>query len=226
MGIISFSQICQIPSFSVTCGDSIFCIGGTLLDFSPINTVEKYDMKGLKEWYSVAPMITARYNLRAAAYREFIFVTGGWNGNSPLSTVEKYNTQTNQWSSVSSMISKRQGHASVTCGDSIYSIGGSNVQLLNSDERYDIQTDKWISIAPMNQQRVYHAAVSIGESIFVIGGWNDGSPLKSVEMYDVRSNQWMEITPLNTARKYLTAAICGNSIFAIGGSEERMAIKL
>ena len=154
---------------SVTCGDSIFCIGGQLSDSSTTNTVEKYDVKGSKEWYSVAPMITARYNLGAAAYREFIFVTGGRDGNSPLSTVEKYNTQTNKWSTVSSMISKRYGHVSITCGDSIYSIGGWNGnQDLNSAERYDIQTDKWISIAPMKKQREGHAAVSIRESIFVI----------------------------------------------------------
>ena len=107
----------------------------------------------------------------------------------------------------------------VTCGDSIYSIGGYDGEYLNSAERYDIQSDKWISIAPIKQKRVNHAAVSIGESIFVLGG-GDGSTLKSVEMYDVRSNQWMEITPLNTARMNLTAAICGNSIFAIGGDEK------
>ena len=131
--------------------------------------------------------------------------------------MEKYNTLTNQWSKVSSMTTKRYVHASVTCGDSIYSIEGfDGSQRLNSAERYDIETDQWISISPINQALSGHAAVSIGESIFVLGGWN-GSTLKSVEMYDTRSNKWMEITPINTARFHLAAAICGNSIFAIGG---------
>ena len=117
-------------------------------------------------------------------------------------------------------------HASVTCGDSIYSIGGHDgSQYLNSVERYDIQTDQWISISPMNQAYNLHAAVSIGESIFVLGGWNDAFPLKSVEMYDTRSNKWMEITPINTARRHLAAAICGNSIFAIGGYDDSSALK-
>ena len=52
---------------SVTCGDSIFCIGGYLSDDSITNTVEKYDVKRSKEWHSVAPMITARSTLGAAA---------------------------------------------------------------------------------------------------------------------------------------------------------------
>ena len=118
------------------------------------------------------------------------------------------------------MTTKRREHASVTCGDSIYSIGGHDgSQYLNSAERYDIQTDQWISITPMNQARCDHAAVSIGESIFVLGGWNGISTLNSVEMYDTRSNKWMEITPINTARDSLAAAICSNSIFAIGGKE-------
>jgi N-acetylneuraminic acid mutarotase len=164
-------------------------------------------------------MITARKYLGAAAYREFIFATGGEDvKGSELATVEKYNTLTNQWSAISSMTTKRYGHASVTCGDSIYSIGGyDGSKLLNSVERYDIQTNQWISIAPIKQARSVHAATSIGESIFVIGGWGSGSYLKSVEMYDTRSNKWMEIAPMNTARYYLAAAICGNSIFAIGG---------
>ena len=117
------------------------------------------------------------------------------------------------------MTTKWYGLASVTYGDSIYSIGGYNDQRLNSVERYDIETDQWISISPMNQARNGHAAVSIGELIFVLGGWNGNSTLNSVEMCDTRSNKWMEITPINTARSSLAAAICGNSIFAIGGDD-------
>jgi len=101
---------------SVTCGDSIFCIGG-LSDGSTTNTVEKYDVKSNRCSF-VAPMINARQWLGAAAYREFIFATGGDNGSS-LTSVEKYNTLTNQWSAVSSMTTKRCAHTSVTCGDSM-----------------------------------------------------------------------------------------------------------
>ena len=123
------------------------------------------------------------------------------------------------------MTTNRHEHASVTCGDSIYSIGGRDgSQDLNSAERYDIQTGQWISIAPMKQARGGDAVTLIGESIFVLGGYDGSSPLKSVEMYDTRSNKWMEIAPMNTARSNLAAAICGNSIFGIGGLERDDAI--
>ena len=94
------------------------------------------------------------------------------------------------------MTTKRYVHASVTCGDSIYSIGGWDGSQWNRAERYDIETDQWISISPINQARSSHASVSIGESIFVLGGWYGNSTLSGVEMYDTQSNKWMEITPL------------------------------
>jgi len=169
-------------------------------------------------------MITAREHLGVAAYKEFIFATGGSSIDGSLATVEKYNTLTNQWSSGSSMATKRYQFACVTCGDYIYSIGGTGRIDSNSAEQYDIQTDRWIPIAPMKQPRACHAATSIGESIFVVGGRNESILWKSVEMYDTRSNKWMEIAPMNTGRSSLAAAICGNSIFAIGGQDNSCGV--
>ena len=49
---------------------------------------------------------------------------GGFDGISPIDTVECYNQSTNTWSSMGRMISARRGAGVTNLNDKIYAVGG------------------------------------------------------------------------------------------------------
>jgi N-acetylneuraminic acid mutarotase len=52
-----------------------------------------------------------------------IYVTGGYGDGIYLDSAEMYDTETNQWTFVSPMLSIRSGHSCITFDDSLYAIG-------------------------------------------------------------------------------------------------------
>ena len=119
-----------------------------------------------------------------------IYSIGGYDGSQRLNSVERYDIETNQWISISSMNQARSRHTAVSIGESIFVIGGWNGNsTLNSVEMYDTQSNKWMEITPLNTARYYLAAAVCGNSIFAIGGY-DGSALKTVEKLEVYNAQW------------------------------------
>ena len=90
-----------------------------------------------------------RWTHSAAVHGNFIYSIGGldnWVEKSTLASVERYNINSNSWESVASLGSSRHYHASVTCGDSIFCIGGrSNGSVTNIVEKYDVKSNQWSS---------------------------------------------------------------------------------
>ena len=88
-----------------------------------------------------------------------------------LNSVERYDVETDQWISISSINQTRSYHAAVSIGESILVIGGWNGNHpLKSVEMYDTRSNKWMEITPLNTTRYYLAASVCGNSIFAIEG--------------------------------------------------------
>lgn len=87
-----------------------------------------------------------------------------YDGSNDVSVVEKYSTQTNSWSQVSSMGTRRSCLGVVMCNGLIYAVGGyDGASCLNTAERYDPLTDTWTSIAAMTIKRRYVKLAVVGE---------------------------------------------------------------
>jgi len=98
--------------------------------------VERYDpQKG--KWEQIAPLNTARRALAAVTLPDGIYAIGGFDGESYLSTVEKYEESTNEWVFVSSMNYPRCTLSAVTSNDfrNIYVLGGFDNGPLKTVER-------------------------------------------------------------------------------------------
>ena len=68
---------------------------------------------------------------------------GGFDDNSPLDSVEKYNPESKQWSAVTKMSCARGGVGVAALGGRIYAVGGHDgTNYLNSVEAYDPLTDR------------------------------------------------------------------------------------
>ncbi|CAF4931019.1 unnamed protein product, partial [Rotaria sp. Silwood1] len=67
---------------------------------------ERIDIN-LGRWSQMAPMLTPRSGAGCATVDRYIFACGGFDGKIHLSSVERYDSQINQWTNVTSMSVRR-----------------------------------------------------------------------------------------------------------------------
>lgn len=68
--------------------------------------------------------------------RAFSFAVGGWCSGDAISSVERYDPQTNEWRMVASMSKRRCGVGVSVLDDLLYAVGGHDgSSYLNSVER-------------------------------------------------------------------------------------------
>jgi N-acetylneuraminic acid mutarotase len=139
-----------------------------------LNINEVYDPI-TDRWISETPMPTGRHHAASATVDNKIYVSGGRiAGSSPLVNVnvtEMYDTETEKWTTVEPMQSKRSGIAAASVNNNIFVFGGENLTgTYDNNEKFDTQDGKWTSQEPMPTSRHGLVAVSINNRIFVIGG--------------------------------------------------------
>lgn len=139
-----------------------------------LNINEAYDPI-TDRWISKTPMPTGRHHAASATVDNKIYVSGGRiAGSSPLVNVninEMYDTETEKWTTVEPMQSKRSGIAAASVNNNIFVFGGEDLtRTYGNNEKFDTQDGKWTSQEPMPTSRHGLAAVSINNRIFVIGG--------------------------------------------------------
>lgn len=76
--------------------------------FCCVRSVERYD-PSKDAWEMVAPMADKRINFGVGVMLGFIFVVGGHNGVSHLSSIERYDPHQNQWTTCRPMNEPRTG---------------------------------------------------------------------------------------------------------------------
>jgi N-acetylneuraminic acid mutarotase len=171
---------------------TLYAIGGR--DGSgTLNINEAYDPLTNK-WISKTSMPTARHHAASATVDNKIYVVGGRTvGSSSLVNInvnEMYDTETEKWTAVGSMPSKRSGIAAAAVNNSFFVFGGEDLtRTYDNNEEYDTEDGKWTSQEPMPTSRHGLAAVSVGERIFVIGG----GPKPGLSVCDV--NEIYKISP-------------------------------
>ncbi|KAH7717059.1 Protein KEL-3 a [Aphelenchoides avenae] len=166
------------------------------------------------------PLISKRSAVCAAAMTDQnqIYVCGGFDGATSLSSVESYDPSLNRWTIRPSMSSNRCAAAAAVLDGYLYVIGGHDgISIFSTAERFDPVTGKWDKIAPMNSRRCRLAAVSYEGKIYAIGGYNGTCFLNSVEIYDPETNTWTTGEPMNLRRARVSAVVNGQRIYAVGG---------
>ena len=92
----------------------------------------------------IASMLTPRSGAGCAALNYRIFVCGGFDGHSHLSTVETYSTITGQWSIICGLSVFRCYCSATLLHGKVVVVGGYDGQsLLSSLEEYDEANNTW-----------------------------------------------------------------------------------
>nr|XP_020144117.1 actin-binding protein IPP [Microcebus murinus] len=181
--------------------------------------------------------------------RKYLYAVGGytrlqggrWSDSRALSCVERFDTFSQYWTTVSSLHQARCGLGVAVLGGMVYAIGGEKDSMIfDCTECYDPVTKQWTTVASMNHPRCglgvcvcYGAIYALGNYanlsknipfpglIYVVGGIsNEGIELRSFEVYDPLSKRWSPLPPMGTRRAYLGVAALNDCIYSIGGWNE------
>lgn len=187
-------------------------------------------------WNSaLTQMPTGRAGLAVAVVGNAIYAIGGRNGTGgpnsggKLSVVERYDIDTDTWSTVAPLLAPRSDLAAATKGGKIYVFGGFDTAgtVVSTVEVYDPVTDTWTGgLAPMPTARGgMYAVATKGGTVYVIGGWNGLFPFipgvgDTVEAYKVSKDSWtVGLPPMPTPRAEAGAVGHGGRIYIIGGAQ-------
>ena len=213
-------------SGDTTHGGFLYVIGGGNSGVA-LSDLQRYDPV-LDVWTTLAPMTVARAGAAAAVIDDGIFVIGGrqstsgpCSGGPYLTTVEKYDVDTNTWTAVAPLLNGRSDLAAVAHGGKIYVFGGCNATgVTNEVDIYDPQTDTWTTGSmPMPTARASLVAGHSGDLIYAIGGTTDGVTVSDKnEVYDISHDSWSANTPMNTPRQEAGVNSHGGRIYVVGGA--------
>lgn len=122
--------------------------------FEITDSVVVYDPRK-NSWRSVAPMPTARWRLRLVASGRYLYAVGGAapTGRS-LTTVERYDPESDRWATMNPMVESRglpcavetevgQRRVLVVVGGFEFSADGTFIQARPTTEVFDPHTDRW-----------------------------------------------------------------------------------
>jgi hypothetical protein len=153
---------------------------------------------------------------------ELAFLMGGLaHHGGTLSSMERYDVASGEWSPASAMNIAREGFGVCAFAGQIYVIGGLGDEdhSLLSVEKYSPSSDTWSAVAPLPESRSRCAAVSVGSAIYVLGGGMVEylNITASVLKFDGVHNVWSEVAPMPEAMAYFAACTLGIDIYVFGG---------
>jgi hypothetical protein len=140
-----------------------------------------------------------------------IIIIAGYNGLTNLTSIEAFDTETLEFTTVADLTVGRSFHRSVLLQDGRVLITGGfdgNVNLA-SCEIFNPVTNEIEEAASMNFARSSHTCNILNDGrVIVTGGFNpdNGFQQTSCEIYDPATNTWQNIAPLNSGRDNHAAA--------------------
>ena len=208
------------PSFSEVsaCHGKLYVVGGNRRG---IRSDHRYD-PSVHTWAPIkAPQTISFLQLHATVTLQgCLYVIGGrGEDNKQVSTVQRFNPDTNFWQVVAPLSSPRMAVCAVADGQYLYAIGGVDDTLnrLHTVERYDPRNNTWEKLPSTLARRASAGGAAMKQKVFVFGGLvprsTDGD---SCEMYDPATRVWNGIPSLIGPRSSASAVSFKGQIFVFG----------
>lgn len=188
------------------------------------NTGERYDPK-TNQWTMIKPMNMQRSDGSACTLHSKIYITGfifrfflfsffnslfsgGFNGTECMNSAEFFDPESETWTILPNMISRRSGVSCVSYRDKIYAVGGFNgLSRIATAECYNPETDEWSSIREMYHPRSNFGLEVIDNFIIAAAGFNGIETISQIECYDLDNDEWLEGTNMSMVRSGLSVCV-------------------
>ncbi|XP_077294961.1 uncharacterized protein LOC143917355 [Arctopsyche grandis] len=217
---------------SVIVKDSwLLIISGRNSSWQTLTSVDYIDLKNGQK-HLLKPLNQARVDFSAVTLRRNsstdVYAIGGFEitnaesrtGNI-LSSVERWNSDTKIWETISPLRVAIKGHSACVIADRIYVTGGrifenNKDECLNKVQIYSVESDSWTYGTQMNQSAVFNG------KLYVAGGYivQTDTRLASVEFFDPIANVWQEFTKLPQPASGISLCCFENKLLCMGKVED------
>uniref|UniRef100_A0A3B3Y1Y5 BTB domain-containing protein n=1 Tax=Poecilia mexicana TaxID=48701 RepID=A0A3B3Y1Y5_9TELE len=172
-------------------------------------------MSLLDNWNLVSRMTVARCRHNSLVYDGKLYTIGGLGVSGNLDHVERYDTITNTWETVSPLPKPVHSAAATVCGGKIYVFGGVNEAGRSAGvlQSYIPQTNAWSFIESPMIDNKYAPAVSLNGFIFILGG----AYARATTIYDPDKGNIKAGPNMNHSRQFCSAVVLDGKIYATGG---------
>jgi len=164
----------------------------------------------------------------ALAGENQLVVMGGFDGKTCHSAVYLCDLDTERWTTLQDMTTKRAGCSAVAMEKSILVMGGyDGTKYLDSVERLDLSEEdhSWKQIATITKARHGCAVDVFGKKeILVVGGkGDDNKHLSSVELFNPTTGKSKTLPPMSKKRYYCAMVVVEQKAYVFGGEGHRSA---
>ncbi|XP_075472224.1 actin-binding protein IPP isoform X1 [Ascaphus truei] len=168
---------------------------------------------------------TARVQPRRKA-RKFLYAIGGftrlqggrWSDSRALSCVERFDTFSQYWSTVSSLHQARSAMSVAVLEGMIYVIGGEKDSMIfDCVECYNPVSMQWSAVSSMNQPRCGLGVCACHGAIYSLGGWIGAEIGNSIERFSPEENAWQIVGSMAVPRYYFGCCEIQGLIYVVGG---------
>ncbi|XP_072543166.1 actin-binding protein IPP [Salminus brasiliensis] len=158
--------------------------------------------------------------------RKYLYAIGGytrlqggrWSDSRALSCVERFDSFSQFWTTVSSLHQARSGLGVATLEGMIYVVGGEKDSMIfDCAERYDPVTKQWAAVASLNFPRCGVGVCPCHGALYALGGWIGSEIGKTMERFDPAENKWEVIENMPVPRYYFGCCELQGFIYVIGG---------
>ncbi|KAG9464724.1 hypothetical protein GDO78_019475 [Eleutherodactylus coqui] len=168
---------------------------------------------------------TSRVRPRRKA-RKFLYAIGGytrlqggrWSDSRALSCVERFDTFSQYWSTVSSLHQARNGMSAAVLEGKIYVVGGEKDSMIfDCVECYDPVSKQWTAVPSLNQPRCGLGVCSCHGAIYAMGGWVGAEIGNGIERFSLEDNAWQVVGQMSVPRYNFACCERQGLIYVVGG---------
>jgi DNA-binding CsgD family transcriptional regulator len=209
----------------------IYIPGGKLANGQPTRVVEVYTPAN-DSWRVATPLPTAVSGGLVLADGSFIYLFGGWDGQTYLADAYRFDPANNSWQILPNMPSARAFVSGGVVKGKLYVVGGYDGEqplsecayfdpAMPDDEAADIE-GSWHSCADTLLPRAGASAAGLFNKLYLFGGGAfSGEPITFSESYNPDADQWSVInTPQLDEQptwSHLGITYIETKIYAVGG---------
>jgi serine/threonine protein kinase/N-acetylneuraminic acid mutarotase len=167
-------------------------------------------------WRSLPDAATPRLMMAATVLNNKIWIMGGLQNGTALTTVESYDPRTGAWQNEPSLPVPLHHAAAATYHGEVVVLGGSSDTIASgSNKVFALRGGNWVELPALTHARAALAAAVVGDKLIVVGGQNAKQLVAQTEVFD--GSSWKDAAALPTPREHLAAVSDGTYLYAIGG---------
>jgi non-specific serine/threonine protein kinase len=169
-------------------------------------------------WRQLAPALSQRTEVAAAASGARIVVAGGYRADGgTVATTEILDTTTGRWAAGPDLPAAVNHAMAASVGDTVYLFGGYLANGRPTQAAYKLDGDAWRAVASMPQPRAAATAVAQDGKVYVAAGIGSAGLADEMLVYDPAADRWSTAPGPPTRREHLGGAGFGGLVYTVGG---------